>query len=109
MLPRENRLVKDSEIRTVLSKGKTLQAKFFTIKYLESAGLPSRVAIITSKKIAKQAVRRNKARRRLREALRPGIKTLKRKDLVFLVRREMLEASYKDVLTDVQTSLQKLK
>lgn len=108
MLPRENRLVKDSEIRMVMSKGKTLQAKYFTIKSLDQPGSSSRVAIITSKKIAKQAVRRNKARRQLREALRPDIKSLKGKDLVFLIRREMLEAKYSDILDDVHASLQKL-
>ena len=109
MLPRANRLAKESDFRQIMSKGKTLQAKFFTIKYLDRGPeLSSRIGIVTSKKIAKQAVRRNKARRRLREAIRQDIKNINGKDIVFLVRREILEAKYTEIVDDAKTALRKL-
>ena len=110
MLQRANRLAKESDFRQIMSKGKTLQGKFFTIKYLDrEPELPSRIGIVTSKKIAKQAVRRNKARRRIREAIRQDIKDIPGKDIVFLVKREILEAKYTEIADDAKNALQKLR
>lgn len=110
MLPKANRLTKKAEFKEVLSRGKTIQGRLFTLKYLEKEPeFPTKVGIIVSKKIAKRAVYRNKARRRLKEVLRNYVKSLNPGlNMAFLVKREILEAKYTDIRQEVETTLQKL-
>lgn len=109
MLPRQHRLTQDGEFKQVLSKGKTIQGKLFAIKILESAQpKPTKIGIITSKKIAKQAVYRNRARRRLREAIRTHLKNLRNGFLVvILTKKEIVESDYKTILEEVGTLFNK--
>ena len=104
MLPRQHRLTKESEFKQVLSKGKTVQGKLFALKILESTAFtPSKIGIITSKKIAKQAVYRNRARRRLRETIRTHLKELKTGYLaVILTKREIVDSDYATISEEVE-------
>lgn len=109
MLPRNNRLTQEADFKKVLSKGKTFQGRLFALKVLETeAQLPSKIGVIASKKIAKQAVYRNRARRRVREAIRAHLKELKEGFLVVLLtKREILEADYKSISLEVEVLLKK--
>ena len=109
MFPKTNRLTTEANFTEVLSRGKTLHSPLFTLKYTTtSQSLESKIGIIASKKIARQAVYRNKARRRIREALRGNVKQLKPGNmLVFLVKREMLLSSYQNIVKEVQATLNK--
>lgn len=57
-----------SEIRETLQRGKAVRTEFFTLRYRLGEGPPG-VAFLAGKKVGK-AVRRNRARRVLREAFR---------------------------------------
>lgn len=110
MLPKANRLTKKIQFSEVLSRGKTMQGKFFAIKHLKTnRDEPAKIGIIASKKIAKQAVYRNKARRRLREAVRSHVKSMQKGTvLAFLVKREILGANYSEVKQEVDTLIGRL-
>ena len=75
MLPKSQRLTTE-QVSAVIKDGKSFQSPFFTVRVLKS---PNRAdsksdfaafAVIVSKKIAKTAVARNLARRRVYEAIK---------------------------------------
>jgi ribonuclease P protein component len=65
-------------LKFVYSKGKTVRARFLSMKYIaNSRREQSRIAVVVSKKITKKSPARNRMRRRLYEAVRhewPSIK-----------------------------------
>lgn len=70
MLATKFRLKKGRNIEYILKKGKTFSAKTFLAKFLPNEENYHRCTIITSQKFSKKAVDRNRARRRLYEAIR---------------------------------------
>lgn len=72
MLARASRL-RASEVEEVLKKGRGTRGTFLSVKKIPAA-TPLRSAVVVSKKIAGNAVGRNKLRRMLYEALKkqPG-------------------------------------
>jgi ribonuclease P protein component len=99
MLSKKNRLTAETDFKEVLSRGKTVQGKIFTLKYLQKGDEAStRIGVVVSKKVSKLAVYRNKARRRLKEALRRNVKNLKPGFMaVFLVKKEVLFSDYRTI------------
>lgn len=71
---------------------------------LQSTWDPPRFGLIVSKKIHKRAVRRNRIKRRLREAIRTGLLMTSRADqlsgysaFVIIARSGSLEATYQEI------------
>jgi len=77
MLAKANRLRKTKDIQAVLSKGKGVRESGLLLKKGSFEGDAVRVSIIVSKKVAKRAVRRNKIRRLLSEAIRGELENTK--------------------------------
>jgi ribonuclease P protein component len=69
MLPRRRRLTRQRDYRAVYDRGRASRSPAVTCLGLEVGGEPTRVGIVASKKVG-DAVRRNRAKRRLREAMR---------------------------------------
>lgn len=69
MLPRPSRLTRERDYRAVYDRGRTSRSSALVCIGLELSGEPTRVGIVASKKVG-DAVRRNRAKRRLREAVR---------------------------------------
>lgn len=111
MLPKKNRLTKKSEFSEVLTKGKIFQGLLFAIAvYKRNDGLPARAGIIVSKKISKLAVKRNKAKRLLRESLRRLIKDAPDGlGLVFLTKKKLLEATQDEVSRETERLFEEIK
>jgi len=102
MLPQENRLRKKKDFQSVVQKGKAFREQGLLLKLgpaswasteLSSAGRPAspvarapRIGIVVSKKVAKQAVRRNRIRRLIREAVQKELHAIKnRARIAFIV------------------------
>jgi ribonuclease P protein component len=68
MLPKRTRLT-TAEVKKVLDSGRGKRAAFLGIKVI-SGLVPFKCAVVVSKKVAKSAVMRNRARRAVYEALR---------------------------------------
>ena len=62
--------LKSKRIKEVLKEGKVLKAKNFMFLYLPSNDENLKFAFIVSKKVSKKAVKRNRVKRILKEALR---------------------------------------
>ena len=104
MLAKKYRLTGRSILEEVKKEGSLYQADSFGIlvrKRIEDK--PSRFAFIVSTKISKIAVERNKAKRRLREAVKQHIdKVVKGYDVVFLTKKKTLERRSEDLASEVE-------
>jgi ribonuclease P protein component len=67
MLPKRRRLTA-TEVKDILARGRSLRAGVLSAKYV-TATHPLRVSVVVSKKVAKRAVDRNRARRAVYRAL----------------------------------------
>ncbi len=91
-------------MRFVHANGSIVRSRFFVCKYSTNPRRRTpRVAVVVSKKIVKSAVKRNRMRRRLYEAIRLELpKVRKQSDIVFIVvSAEVLTASSNDLVSAV--------
>lgn len=70
MLKKINRLRLKKDIETLMKQGQAVYFLFFLVKYRKNGLAGSRYAVITSSKVHKRAVKRNLAKRRIREIIR---------------------------------------
>jgi ribonuclease P protein component len=99
-LPRDARLRRSSEIQVVFQQGRREERRAFVLLWVPRRG-PARAGFAVSRQI-RGAVRRNRARRRLRAAYRGlGPSKLRGLDAVFVARAWALEAPLDELRTEM--------
>jgi ribonuclease P protein component len=97
MLSRPHRLRSSKRIEKIKSQGQRLDNKFlllFWLKQEENLG-PTRIAIIVSSRVGKQAVVRHKLKRRLREVVRTLLPSLRSGlDVVIITKPEVKKLDF---------------
>ena len=83
-LKKSLRLKKKKDIQKVKQEGNIIHTPLFSVLYLDNQKKGPKFGFVVSKKIDKIAVKRNKVRRRLAEAVRSLLPKLK-KDIYVLV------------------------
>lgn len=102
-LPRDARLRHSSEIQAVFQQGRREERRAFVLLWVPRPG-PARAGFAVSRQI-RGAVRRNRARRRLRAAYRGlGSSTLRGVDVVFVARAWALEAPLADLRAEMASA-----
>ncbi len=88
MFAKQNRLAKDRDVQAAYRAGRTFFTPLFTIKYLKTREISqsSRFTVVVSTKVAKQAVKRNRIKRIVREFLRIRVGGLLPGDYMFIAR-----------------------
>lgn len=107
MLATKYRFHGHGSLRFVYSKGQAVRSKYYVCKYTHNARRTEpRVAIVVSKKVIKSAVKRNRIRRRLYEAVRIELPKLNPQlDLVFVViSSEVITAPSDEIVEILQRS-----
>lgn len=103
---KSERIRKNSEFIATM-KGKRLSVDGLSLFYIKNEKGNFRIGIAVSKKLAK-AVTRNRVRRQIRDCV---MKTLRDQtiglDLVFVARRELINAEYEKIMKAVATVLQR--
>ena len=93
MLNKKFRFHSRGGVRFVYQKGKTIRKPGMSLVFLKNEKKFTRVAVVVSKKVFKSAVKRNRIRRRVYEALRVNFDLIpKEYDYIFVI-------FSKDVLT----------
>ena len=89
-------LSRQGDFSRIYAKGKRYRTPLLTaVVHRDESSAAVRAAYVVSKKVAKQAVRRNRIRRRLREALRLLLPTDTHPvDIVLIAHREAVAADY---------------
>lgn len=105
MLPRAERITKNREFTYVYHRKKSV-ANSLLILYVSNPRrnmeIPTRVGFVVGKTVSKRAVKRNRAKRLMREAYRQLRKTegapmVDSQHLIFIAREAIIEADYKQV------------
>ena len=97
-LKKSIQLKKREDINKVKQEGEIVHTPLFSVLYLENQKQGPKFGFVVSKKIDKVAVRRNKVRRRLAEAVRILLPKL-RKDVYVLVlaKKSVKEADFDQI------------
>ena len=101
------KLRRRAEFTRVYERGARLRGRFMTCFALANEVGSPRLGIAASQKIG-NAVARNRAKRLVRELFR-GRKPLTGIDIVVIPRREMLDASWRNIEADYRATLEKLR
>ena len=102
MLPEINRLKSDRNFKNVFKNGKTLENRFFRVKFLKNHKNFSRFGFIISAKLLKKATQRNTLKRRLRAICRFLIRDLKSNfDIVIWPKADSTSLNYKELTNNL--------
>ncbi len=106
-MKKENRIKKNEEIaEIVLSKQKVRSESFFI--YYQKATTIFQVAISVSKKIG-NSVKRNHAKRIIRELIRPNIKNIMPMRIVVVVKKDLSNINFSNLQQEMNLSLLKIE
>lgn len=110
MLPRPVRLTKKKDFTRLALKGRSVFGPYATLRIVEARPKePGRIAFITSTKIFKKAVDRNRTKRRLREAVRGLLTEIpKNVNLLFVAKPEARDAEYQKLTDEVRRLVSKI-
>lgn len=110
MLPKENRINTDKDIKRLIQKGKAFFLAEFTIKYLKNNKDIWRFAFVVSTKVDKAAVTRNLIKRRMRVVAATYCqKETSGYDFVIIARKKAAELDYKELKKQLDFALSKIK
>ena len=107
MLKKVNRLAKAAEIKKVFGRGRTFFNPFVSVKFLRGAG--TRITVVVSTKVFKQAVKRNRLKRILREHLRKNLAALPAGSYVVAAKPKVSGLSEQQTFKNFLDVLEKLK
>lgn len=100
MISKEQKVPRE-KINYLLRKGKTKQTSLLIIKFEETEEKSARFRVIVSRKISNKAVKRNKIRRQIYEAIRRFSK-IKAIDAILIPKKKILETKFSDLKSDIE-------
>ena len=108
MMPKSDRLRRAKDFALLSQKGRVVYSPFFALRLRPSEG-KTKVGFVTSTKVFKTAVKRNRAKRRMREVLR----LLKSEwpnhfDLLFILKPEVLDGKSEELHAAVKRAWEKI-
>jgi ribonuclease P protein component len=105
--PKSNRLLRRPQFSRVFDTGLRIQGRFLTVLLTPNETGQPRLGIVASRKLG-NAVKRNRAKRLIREAFRrTEPPTGRGVDLVVIPRREIFDAAYSNLESDFRNALRR--
>lgn len=94
-----------TEIIRILKKGVVFNSKLFVVRFTQNDKIFCRYRTIVSKKLEKEAVKRNKLRRKIYEAVRETEKekTAIHKDIILIPKKQIVKTSFDQLIKDIKT------
>ena len=111
MLKKENRLSTNFEFNVTRKHGSKVHGTLCSMFYLKPTNYkgPAKVGIVVSKKIHKNAVKRNRLKRQFVECIGKKLETIPQDHwVVFHPRTESLKSDYEEICVDVNKVLSKI-
>lgn len=112
MLSKNNRIPR-LEIKYLLDKGEKYSSKFFICRYQKNREQFLRFCVIISKKIDKSAVKRNRLRRQIYEAIRLNLKEnqdvpIEKSDIALILKKSVQEKDFAAFKDDIKNIISKI-
>jgi len=108
MLPKANRLTRETDFKAVARGSRPIHSPCLILKKLNFANQTTKFGIVISAKVSKKATQRNKVRRRVREILRSNIKKVSSGYKVMLVAKgPILDQDYQALKKELEGLLKK--
>ncbi len=104
MLSKKHRLSKSADVKQTTARGRSFFNSYFVLKIAPSKE-EAKVTFITSVKVSKKAVDRNRVKRILREEMRKSITQFKPGNYVFIIKRSAVSATPTELREALQKSL----
>jgi ribonuclease P protein component len=103
-----SRVRRRAEFQQVFEAGNRVQGRFFIVLAAPNQSDTVRLGIVASRKLG-DAVRRNRAKRLIREVFRqtPPLPVRQGVDVVVIPRRELFDAAYSNIETDFRSVLKR--
>lgn len=109
MLSKQHRLTQAKDFARLGTQGRSVFGPFVTMRVRSVAQKVPNIAFITSTKVFKLAVDRNRVKRRLRSILRELLPEVPANvHLLFIVKPEALKASHPDLIAEIRRLLIKI-
>jgi ribonuclease P protein component len=109
MLPKKHRLSKHAEVAKTTAKGRSFFSSSFIIKSLVSSGATTKFTVITSVKVSKSAVVRNRIKRIIRQVIQNNLDKIKSGQYAIIVKRAAVGVISQELAKEVQQALEKSK
>lgn len=110
MLPKENRLHVDKEIKSLIKSGQSFFLPEMVIKYKANQEDITKIGFIVSTKVDKKAVVRNKVARHLREVSRELFPKLKTGYSVLIIaKKQVLELDFATIKKQINFAFEKIR
>ncbi len=110
-LPQKNRLKHRQDFKLVYVQGRQHRTVHLILRSRKSnilSDIPSRIGIVISQKVSKNAVVRNRIKRQIRAVVRPWLKQIANNwQLVIIVRPQAPECNYEHFLRELNELFQK--
>ncbi|MEP7215806.1 MAG: ribonuclease P protein component [Anaerolineaceae bacterium] len=107
-MERARRLRKGTEFDTAYSKGTVVGSSLFAVRYVRNGTMETRWGFAVGKRIARKAVDRNRAKRRIREFAR-GLGVVQGFDIVVVARAPSLVASTPELRDGLRRVLERAR
>lgn len=108
MLPKANRLFKETDFKRLAFKGRFFFGPLFNLKILKNSQNASCFGVVISAKVSKKATARNLIKRRIAEAIRLMLPNLKTGfDAMLVVKKEAVGAKYQQIEEELNKSFKK--
>lgn len=99
MIPKEKRL-KRQDVEFILKKGSSITTPLLVVRFKEAD--EARFAVITSTKLAKKAVERNRIKRRITEAIRLKMPKDLRVSAILIPKKRIINVEYEEIEKDIE-------
>lgn len=109
MLPKSQRLTKKRDFSKLGVQGRSAYGPRMTMRVRQAAEAEPRVAFITSTKVMKFAVDRNRAKRRMREVIRSlWTEIPKHIHVLFILQPQVVDLDHAELVAEVRHLLEKI-
>jgi len=110
MLPREKRVSASRDFKRVYQKGSFFSASLFNVNYLANRLSFARLGVVINKKVEPKATKRNKIKRRFREASKKIYQSLPDGyDYIFNIKAKSKEANFAEIEKELKIFVARLK
>ncbi len=106
-MKKENRIKKNEEIAKIVLNKQKIKSEFFFIYYQKSDTI-FKAAISVSKKLG-NSVKRNHAKRIIRELIRPNIKLVMPMKIVVVVKKDLFGIDFSELQKEMNLCLLKIE